>query len=86
MEQNQNLENKENTHHDELRSEFNRRSKWGRIWGGLVIIGVGLIFLMKQMGYEFPEWLFTWNSLGVAACLFWGAKHMFRPGLWIINY
>lgn len=58
MEQNQNLENKEKNY-DLIREEFQRRSKWGRILGGLIVIGVGLLFLMKQMGYISPEWLIT---------------------------
>jgi len=59
-------------------------NKGGRIFGGLIIIGVGVLYLLRQMGTVFPPWLFTWQSLLLVAGLYVGVRHRFRHGGWII--
>ncbi len=55
----------------------------GRILSGFVLIGFGLIFLAKQLGILFPEWLFTWPVFLIALGIYVGAKHLFRNPGWI---
>ncbi|MBK0404129.1 hypothetical protein I5M27_14130 [Adhaeribacter sp. BT258] len=56
-----------------------RRS--GKVMAGLVLLAVGAILLLKNIGYFFPDWLFSWPMLLIVLGLFIGFKHNFRnPG------
>ena len=56
-----------------------RRS--GKVMAGLILLAVGSIFLLKNIGYFFPDWLFSWPMLLIALGLFIGFKNNFRkPG------
>ena len=56
-----------------------RRS--GKVMAGLVLLAVGAISLLKNIGYFFPDWLFSWPMLLIALGFFVGFKHNFRnPG------
>ena len=54
------------------------------IWMGLFILGIGIIFLLKQSGVLFPEWLFSWPMILIAFGILSAIKHGFRPGGWIM--
>lgn len=56
----------------------------GKIVSGLIIVTVGVIFLLRQMGYIFPYWLFTWPMILIVIGLINGAKHGFRNFGWLI--
>ncbi len=58
----------------------------GRALGGLIVVAVGVILLLKQMSIViFPHWLFTWPVLLMVWGLFIGARHGFRGwGGWLI--
>lgn len=55
-----------------------------RICGGLIIIGVGLVFLLKNMGYYIPDWIFSWHILLIIIGLLIGYKRNFNGPGWII--
>src|SRR5688572_3301842 len=56
-----------------------RRS--GKVMAGMVLLAVGVILLLKNIGYFFPAWLFSWPMALIVFGLFVGAKHNFRnPG------
>jgi len=56
-----------------------RRS--GKVMAGLLLLAVGIIFLLSNMGYFFPHWLFSWPMFLIILGLFVGFKHNFRnPG------
>ena len=63
-----------------------KRSRGGRALGGLIVIAVGVILLIKQMNlFIFPDWLFTWPVFLIVWGLFIGARHGFRGwGGWLI--
>lgn len=63
-----------------------KRNRGGRALGGLIVVAVGVILLLKQMQlYIFPPWLFTWPMLMIVWGLFVGARHGFRGwGGWLI--
>ena len=65
-----------NTHHTSSSS--------GKIVAGLIIIAVGVIFLLRQMGYYFPQWLFSWPMILIVIGLINGAKRGFRHFAWFI--
>ncbi|MHA4808807.1 LiaF transmembrane domain-containing protein [Flavitalea flava] len=56
----------------------------GRIGAGLVLLSIGAVLLLDQMGFPFPDWLFTWHVLLIAIGLFIGLRHNFRGGAWLI--
>ncbi|MGP8217677.1 MAG: LiaF transmembrane domain-containing protein [Bacteroidia bacterium] len=57
----------------------------GRFFGGLIILAVGIVLLLKQVGtVVFPDWLFTWQMLLVVIGFYSGVRHGFRLGGWII--
>jgi predicted membrane protein len=60
------------------------RRKNFHIWMGLFILGIGVVFLMKQSGVLFPDWLFSWPMILIAFGLLSALKHGFRPGGWIM--
>lgn len=58
--------------------------KRNRIWAGMFVIAVGLLFLADRLGASFPEWLFSWPMILIAFGLFAGIRHGFRSGGWIV--
>jgi hypothetical protein len=56
----------------------------GRVWAGLIVIGVGSILLARQVGADIPGWVISWPSFFIALGLFIGAKHGFKDWGWII--
>lgn len=55
-----------------------------RICGGLIIIGVGLVFLLKNFGVFIPDWIFSWHTLLIIIGLLIGYKRNFNGPGWII--
>lgn len=67
----------------ERRGRF--RNEKGRVWGGLVMLIVGAVLLLKVSGaLLFPAWFFTWPVLLIGIGLFSGIKHRFRRMGWLI--
>jgi len=77
-------ENKETETHDEMWRSWEKEHRRGKILGGIVLVIIGSLFLAKELGAIFPEWLFTWKVLLIAIGLFTGIKHKFRNGGWLI--
>jgi predicted membrane protein len=53
-------------------------------WTGLLFLVVGGVLLMKQTGYPFPAWLFTWPVVLMLFGLFMGVRHRFRDLSWLV--
>jgi predicted membrane protein len=77
-------ENKETETHDEMWRDWEKEHRRGKILGGIVLVIIGSLFLAKELGAIFPEWLFTWKVLLIAIGLFTGIKHKFRNAGWLI--
>lgn len=56
----------------------------GRVIAGLFVLGIGAVFFMKELGYEFPWWLFTWPMILIAIGIFSALRHNFHGGAWAI--
>ena len=58
----------------------------GRVAGGLILVAVGVVFLLRNMGMEdlFPHWLFSWQMLLIVIGNYSGFKHNFRNNARII--
>lgn len=66
-------------------SQYERRSRRGRVWAGLFLLVVGGLLLLKTLNIVFfPGWFFTWPVFLIAIGLFVGARHGFRRGFWLI--
>ncbi len=57
----------------------------GKILGGLVVVLVGAVLLMKQLNVELPEWIYTWPMIIIAIGFYSGAKNSFRDWGWLIT-
>lgn len=56
-----------------------------RVFAGLFIIAIGLLFFMRQTGWAiFPHWLFTWPMILIAIGIFIGVRSDFRGSGWLV--
>lgn len=55
-----------------------------RIWSGVIIIAVGLVFFLGNMGIHVPSWVFSWHMLLIVIGLLIGYKRDFTGGGWLI--
>jgi predicted membrane protein len=69
-------------------SRWNRHdhyhSPMGKIFAGILVVGVGAVLLAKQMGVDFPHWLLSWKMMLIALGFYLGFKHAFRNLKWLI--
>jgi predicted membrane protein len=67
------------------KKDYNQPGNSGRIWGGLFLLFLGGIFLLRETSYFFfPYWLFTWPMILIVIGVFIGLKHGFRGPGWLI--
>lgn len=77
--ENQNI-NKEN---DEMWQRYESSRRRGKLFGGLLVVIVGVLFLGRELGAEIPNWIFSWKTLLIGFGLVMAFKHGFsRPG-WV---
>lgn len=51
---------------------------------GVLFLLVGVVWLLRQTGYPFPSWMFTWEMILILFGLFVGIKNGFRDFSWLI--
>ena len=56
----------------------------GKIIGGLILVGVGVALLARNIGVFMPHWLFSWPMILVLVGIYIGVKNNFRNNAWII--
>ena len=56
----------------------------GKVWTGLVIVAIGSLLLLDNMGLNLPSWLFKWSNILIVIGLFIGIKHRFKHSGWFI--
>jgi predicted membrane protein len=61
-----------------------KQNNGSNIIGGLILIGVGVTLVLRQMEFPFPSWLFTWPMILILVGFYSGVKHNFRNNSWII--
>jgi predicted membrane protein len=68
-----------------MSDENNIRSNNSRVFAGVFIIAIGVLFFLKQSHLTiFPYWFFTWPMILIAVGIFSGVKHGFRGGGWLV--
>lgn len=63
---------------------WDKNHRAGKIFGGLIIAGIGVLFLAREMGVWFPSWLFTWQLLLITIGIYTGIKHAFQNIGWLV--
>src|SRR5688500_6152049 len=61
-----------------------KHSLSGRVFGGLIVLTVGVVLLAKQSGLDLPGWLISWPMLLIAGGLYVGFRHAFRGPVWVV--
>ncbi len=56
----------------------------GKVVGGILLIVIGSLFLFRELGVDFPRWLFSWKILLIGIGIVLGFKHQFKSGGWFI--
>ena len=64
--------------------EFEKSQRRGKIMGGLLILGIGLLFLARELGVQMPFWLFSWKMLLIGLGVVLAVKHKFMHRGWIV--
>lgn len=62
----------------------NRQNTSGRVVGGLVIAAIGFIFLLNNLGLDFPRWIFSIWSLLIVLGIYLGIRRNFKGIGWLI--
>lgn len=60
------------------------RNHKGRIFGGLIIVVVGVVILLRQAGFYLPGWIFSWHTALIVLGLYLGVRHSFKGIVWLI--
>lgn len=55
-----------------------------RMWMGLIVLVIGVIFLLRNFGMSIPDWLISWNTILLFIGLFIGFKRDFTGGGWLV--
>src|SRR5581483_12103483 len=55
-----------------------------KIWTGLFLIVIGILWLANKMHAGIPDWVFTWPMFAIGIGLLIGIQHRFRTFIWII--
>jgi predicted membrane protein len=56
----------------------------GRVFAGLIVILIGGLFLVREVGVNIPDWIFNWPMILIAIGVFIGVRHSFRGPAWFI--
>lgn len=64
--------------------KFNHINTNGRVMAGIVLFIVGIVLFARQLGVEFPYWLFRWEMFLIISGIFIGAKHSFKRNGWLV--
>ncbi|GEP93934.1 LiaF transmembrane domain-containing protein [Chitinophaga cymbidii] len=66
-------------------SKCNRHSDSGNgLWGGVVLLCIGLFFLLRRMDISLPDWLFSWEMVLIVIGFLMGIKNKFQGAGWFV--
>jgi len=55
-----------------------------RMWSGLILLIIGVVFFLRNFGVYFPHWIFSWHTILLVIGLSVGAKRNFNGGGWLV--
>ena len=70
--------NNQNSRFKESCERWERNHKRGKKVGGVFIIIIGVLFLLRELGVMIPSWMFTWQMLLIGIGTMMLVKHSFR--------
>jgi len=65
-------------------SPFRHRPSQGHIWLGVFLLLIGSVFLLRRLGFDFPDFLFSWQMFLIALGIFVGIRKDFQGAGWLI--
>lgn len=65
-------------------SSLNSGNSTNRLWGGLILLAIGIIFFLRNFGIDIPYWVISWRTLLIAIGLYIGFKRNFKGAAWLI--
>jgi predicted membrane protein len=69
---------------EEIVKEHYRKQNSSKKLFGLLFIGLGTVWALKEGGVELPSWIFSWGLLLIFVGIINGVKHNFKLGGWLI--
>jgi predicted membrane protein len=64
--------------------KFNSTSNDGGIVFGFIILGIGVLLLLKKLGFFFPDWLLTWPMILIVIGTFTLIKNEFKSVIGVL--
>jgi len=64
--------------------KFNSTNNDGGIVFGFIILGIGVLLLLKKLGFFFPDWLLTWPMILIVIGTFTLIKHEFKSVIGVL--
>jgi predicted membrane protein len=61
-----------------------QKNDGSKVVAGIILVGVGIVLLLRNIGFLFPHWLFTWPVIVILAGIYTGFKHNFKNNSWLI--
>lgn len=55
-----------------------------KVWVGLIIVIIGALLLLDNVGLHLPSWIFHWSNILIIVGLFISLKHNFKDGKGIV--
>lgn len=55
-----------------------------RVWVGLILVGISIVILLRNLDFPFPSYLFTWPMILILIGLVSGIKDRFKSNSWWI--
>jgi predicted membrane protein len=62
----------------------NKNSGSNKLGGGLILLVIGLIFFLRNLGIGIPHWVFSWHTILLAIGLLIGYRRNFTGGGWMV--
>lgn len=69
---------------DERFNNWRRRQQTGRITAGVLVILAGLFYMLHQMEYSIPDWVFKWPTIILGVAVVAAVKHGLNDWRWVV--
>lgn len=64
--------------------DYRQRNSHSHVWFGLIMVLVGLVYLLRRMGVDFPDFVFSWQMFLIVLGIFVGFRKNFQGPGWLI--
>jgi len=62
----------------------NTNNRSNRLGSGLLLLTIGLIFFLRNLGIGIPHWVFSWHTFLIAIGLLIGYRRNYTGGGWLV--